>query len=286
MTDSSMYNFDELEQQLGALARSMSEDDWRREAPPADLFPAILADIRSGGATAAPTQAPAPEYNDPGQPQGYGAQALPPQQPQVAHPQWAGEPQPHHGRPPEPPRPEAVPTTPPPANHQADVAHLGDYRDRSQTVPQTKSSRSGWLLAAAAAVAVLAVGGAALSGVFSSDGTPGETVASTTIVNDELPVTFDQNGTVVLRNDNGDLVLDVDVPSLPDSGEAFYEVWMIDTNVEGMISLGVLTADGVIDVPDSVDPAAFPVVDISVEPLDGDPTHSGQSILRGVLDVQ
>lgn len=29
---------------------------------------------------------------------------------------------------------------------------------------------------------------------------------------------------------------------------------------------------------------AFPIVDISAEPLDGVPTHSGDSVTRGVLD--
>lgn len=166
------------------------------------------------------------------------------------------------------------------AEQGSGVASLDDRRQ------EKASRRSGpsWLLAAAA-IAVLAVGGGLLATQFSSNEPSGVTVASATIVNDELPVAFDQSGSAVLVNEDGDLVLDIDVPSLPDSGDAFYEVWMIDTNVEGMISLGVLSADGRIDVPDTINPGDFPVVDVSVEPLDGDPTHSGQSILRGVLDV-
>jgi len=31
--------------------------------------------------------------------------------------------------------------------------------------------------------------------------------------------------------------------------------------------------------------ADYPLVDISIEPYDGNPTHSGDSIVRGQLDV-
>ena len=34
-----------------------------------------------------------------------------------------------------------------------------------------------------------------------------------------------------------------------------------------------------------LDLTEFPLLDISVEPLDGDPTHSGVSVARGDLDA-
>jgi len=58
---------------------------------------------------------------------------------------------------------------------------------------------------------------------------------------------------------------------------------MIDTDVTRLVSLGPVRADGTYDLPPGLDPAQFPVVDVSVEPLDGDPTHSGDSVLRGEL---
>lgn len=248
MTDSSMYNYDELEQRLGALARTMTEEDRRLEQPPADLFSSIVAELRNDAEAE-----PQPGYHSVVQHSGV---------------QHSGVQNSTNA--------DRVPSE---NNHQ--VTNIAEHR---QARADEGSSR-GWLLAAAAAVALLLIGGAVLSsGLLSSDSS-GDVVASANIVNDELPVTFNQAGTAVLRSNNGDLVLDIDVPDLPDSGQAFYEVWMIDTNVEGMISLGVLSADGQIDVPDSIDPADFPVVDVSVEPLDGDPTHSGQSILRGVLEL-
>lgn len=137
------------------------------------------------------------------------------------------------------------------------------------------------LASAAAIVAVVAIGGALLASGGSDDA---EVVASVAIVNDDLPVAHDGGGVASLVDDDGQLVLELDVDALPEV-DGFYEVWLIDTNVEGMISLGSADGDGRLSIPAAIDPADFPVVDISVEPVDGDPTHSGQSILRGILQL-
>jgi hypothetical protein len=77
------------------------------------------------------------------------------------------------------------------------------------------------------------------------------------------------------------VALDADV-----AGDVVREVWLLTPEVDGLISLGYLTgASGEFIVPDSVDLDRFSVVDISAEPLDGDPTHSGDSIVRGALEV-
>lgn len=81
---------------------------------------------------------------------------------------------------------------------------------------------------------------------------------------------------------DGRLQLEVSVEGL-EAGDGFLEVWVIDTEVSRLISLGPLRGDGVHELPAGLDPAAFPVVDVSVEPFDGDPTHSGDSVLRGQL---
>lgn len=70
------------------------------------------------------------------------------------------------------------------------------------------------------------------------------------------------------------------------SDDVVREVWLLTENVDGLISLGWLTgSQGEFVVPASVDLTQYSVVDISAEPLDGDPTHSGDSIVRGALDV-
>ncbi|HEX5366505.1 MAG TPA: anti-sigma factor [Acidimicrobiales bacterium] len=60
-------------------------------------------------------------------------------------------------------------------------------------------------------------------------------------------------------------------------------MWLIDEDVRGMVSLGPSRPDGRYAVPSGVDAGRFPVVDVSLEPPDGDPTHSGTSVLRGTL---
>ena len=62
------------------------------------------------------------------------------------------------------------------------------------------------------------------------------------------------------------------------------EVWLIKADASGLISIGLLDGDtGHFSIPDGVDLAQFPLVDVSVEPDDGNPAHSGDSIVRGEL---
>jgi anti-sigma-K factor RskA len=76
--------------------------------------------------------------------------------------------------------------------------------------------------------------------------------------------------------------VDLDAPAL--DGE-YYEVWLIDPDVVGMVPLGVVRPGSqTVELPADLDIGDFPIVDVSVEPLDGDPTHSGVSVARGVLE--
>jgi anti-sigma-K factor RskA len=132
------------------------------------------------------------------------------------------------------------------------------------------------LLAAAAAAVVALVAGWTLV-----DGEDGDNVVAS--------VTLEQlgasgSGAAELVDDDGHLQLRLDTADL-DAGDGFLEVWMIDPDVEQLVSLGPVRADGEYDLPPGLDPEAFPIVDVSVEPIDGDPTHSGNSVLRGQLDI-
>jgi hypothetical protein len=67
--------------------------------------------------------------------------------------------------------------------------------------------------------------------------------------------------------------------------DGFHEVWLINVDGERMVALGVL-ADGdagEFQVPRGLLDEGYLIVDISVEPEDGDPTHSGVSLARGEL---
>lgn len=154
------------------------------------------------------------------------------------------------------------------------------------TLPRRRSA--GWLLAAAAGVTGLAVGatlGATVIADRTADGEPPATVVARAEL-EPLPDWADASGTATLvRTADGRLAVTVDVAGdEPTPGEAFREVWLIDTDVEGMVSLGVLDGEsGTFVLPAGVDVADFPIVDVSLEPIDGQPTHSGNSIVRGIL---
>jgi anti-sigma-K factor RskA len=74
------------------------------------------------------------------------------------------------------------------------------------------------------------------------------------------------------------------VSGLPRVGAGgFYEVWMM-RDATHLVALGSFRvgADGRahVDLPVTVSPRRFPVLDISREAADGDPAHSGHSVLR------
>jgi hypothetical protein len=67
--------------------------------------------------------------------------------------------------------------------------------------------------------------------------------------------------------------------------EGFHEVWLINVDGKRMVALGVLADgdSGEFQVPRGLLDEGYSIVDISVEPEDGDPTHSGVSLARGEL---
>ena len=74
-------------------------------------------------------------------------------------------------------------------------------------------------------------------------------------------------------------------PARRSSTTRYYEVWLLEPDVSGLVPLGTTQAGTtVFEIPAGLDLDQFPVVDVSVEPLDGDPAHSGDSVVRGVLE--
>ncbi|QGG95950.1 anti-sigma factor [Actinomarinicola tropica] len=143
-------------------------------------------------------------------------------------------------------------------------------------VPLRPARRQPLFLAAAAALVLLA-GVAAVA--LMSDREPEQTVLASSEL-DLLP--GDAEGRAELVEVDGRLRLKVDLEGV-DADDGFLEVWVIDPDVTQLISLGPVRDDGTYDLPATIDPEAFPIVDVSIEPLDGDPTHSGNSVLRGQL---
>ena len=171
------------------------------------------------------------------------------------------------------PRPDAVPAP-------AAVAEAGAPPAQDADVLPFRSRRRPLLLVAAALVAGAVVGAGAVAVVQSGDdGEPVTAVALDPLADNEAS----GRAEVVVRDDGSRVVeVELDAPALDDE---YYEIWLIDRDVVGMVPLGVVApGTQTVELPAELDLAEFPLVDVSVEPLDGDPTHSGVSVARGELD--
>ncbi|BDV31898.1 anti-sigma factor [Microbacterium terricola] len=169
--------------------------------------------------------------------------------------------------------------SPPPQVWAGIAAELGlGAAEPETTRAPRRGVRTAWILAAAL-VAVAGIG----AGIWAVVVPPAPvTVASATL--DAFPDHPTAAGTAdVDRTADGTrrLVVTLDA-STPET--EYREVWLIRNDAQALISLGVLDGDeGSFPIPDGVDLAEYSLVDISVEPLDGDPAHSGDSIVRGEL---
>lgn len=92
-----------------------------------------------------------------------------------------------------------------------------------------------------------------------------------------------EGSALVERESDGQQIVRVtlDASETPDT---YREVWLITSDASALISLGVLDGtEGTFPIPSGVDLKDYVLVDISQEPIDGNPTHSGDSIVRGEL---
>lgn len=93
-------------------------------------------------------------------------------------------------------------------------------------------------------------------------------------------VTQGVDGTVVATAAGKAVEVDLgDLPPPPDG--TFYELWFLDEAAGKLVSLGPVGEDGTYVAPLAITPETWPALDVSVEPADGDPAHSSDSILRG-----
>ena len=159
-------------------------------------------------------------------------------------------------------------------------------------VPITSRRRRvrGLMLSGAAALVAMVI---LVIGIVALRDDPGDVLATATLLYD--PENFDSLGLdtaaeVDLVAKEGKLTIHIVKSDLPSPGEsADLEVWLIrpddEGNVADLISVGLVDPanPGTLDIPPGHDPTVYHIVDISIEPRDGDPGHSGRSILRGPL---
>jgi anti-sigma-K factor RskA len=146
---------------------------------------------------------------------------------------------------------------------------------------------------AVAAAAVAAVVAGVL--IIAPDDADETVVSSAELAHD--PATFDPLGAdasatalLVRRGDQYEIRLtQADLPELDDDD---LELWLIEPDADGapldVAPVAVMEGSGPGSylVPPGLDPASHFVVDISIEPRDGDAAHSGRSILRGALEPE
>lgn len=140
--------------------------------------------------------------------------------------------------------------------------------------------RSMWVLAASL-VLILAVGAGVWAGV--SARLAPTVVAAASL--DAFPSHPRAEGVAEVDQDrDGRRTLTVTLEGAAES-DAYREVWLIRNDGARLISLGVLEGStGAFPIPEGVDLSEYDLVDISFEPVDGDPAHSGDSIVRGQLE--
>lgn len=150
---------------------------------------------------------------------------------------------------------------------------------RSRREPSRRRSFSAtWLVAAAAAGII--VGMVAAWSFWKAPTTP------TTIARTQLDTldTRQARGVAVLEGTGQGLDLRVDAASLNADG-GYLEVWLLNTDGKRMISVGMLREPGsdLFPVPQTAIREGYVIVDISREPFDDKPAHSGDSLARGRL---
>nr|WP_221203734.1 anti-sigma factor [Modestobacter versicolor] len=144
---------------------------------------------------------------------------------------------------------------------------------------QPRRPATRWLTVAAAVLVGGVLGGGAVALTRDDDGS----VVATTALD---PLAAENaSGRAEVREVDGvrSLQIDLDAPELTDG---YYEVWLLQPDAVRMVPVGVVRAgDTVLPLPSGLDLGEYPLVDVSVEPMDGDPTHSGISVARGELST-
>jgi len=162
------------------------------------------------------------------------------------------------------------------------VAASDETTDAGGEKPIAGRRRKWWPIVAAAAALGLVVGAGATVIINRND----VQVAASTALS-ALPGHTGHGTAELLRTPNDpELRVSVDGPQ-PADPPSYREVWLINSDGQRMYSLGVLPESGTGTYPlptllaNGLD--GFTIVDVSIEPYDGNPAHSRNSQVRGSL---
>ncbi|MEZ0163414.1 anti-sigma factor [Kineococcus sp. LSe6-4] len=183
------------------------------------------------------------------------------------------------------PAPEAVPASGPASGPTSGPVPAGHPRVR-------RPADRAWPAVAAAAVVGLLVGGGAgvLGTRLSSAGEPAAAARTVAVSSATLRPpggttegADGPGGSAEVAEEDGTVRLHLRVHGVVAPEDGYLEAWLLDAD-GGMVSLGTVAGDDTtVTVPTGLDLTRFAVVDVSREPLDGDPGHSSDSVLRGTL---
>lgn len=162
--------------------------------------------------------------------------------------------------------------------------------DRGAEVVDLASRRRRPVLwgAVAAGVALLAGVGGGVAWERAQSPLPSPAPTPVAVAEADLEALPDWTGStgraVVEELPDGEREIQVSLGGTDTSADGYREVWLIAEDLSGMVSLGMLEGDdGAFPVPEGLDLERYSLVDVSEELFDGDPTHSGDSIVRGGL---
>jgi Anti-sigma-K factor rskA len=173
--------------------------------------------------------------------------------------------------------PRPAPTRP------ADLPGPGRLGGRAAVPPQrgTDVPRFRRRLALTAAAAAVLGAGIALGAVTVAQRPEGAEVAATRLQ------AFDNSGAsgtaVVVENADHTLELKVTLQG-PRPADGYYEAWLANAGLDRMVAVGALHAGTTtLPLPAGLSVGNYPVVDVSVQQLNGNPAHSDHSVARGLL---
>lgn len=191
-------------------------------------------------------------------------------------------------------------TRPEPPSHEPDVPTASELRGSARSRAQRR-----WALLAGGVAAGVAGGLLAGSMIWGAPpesvtaqptgATPPSSTATRESVDQVLASTAlrpvaggEVDGRAELVQYAGTDRLELSVPTMqpPPSGQV-YEVWLLHKDGTRMISIGVMPDAGnaQFPIPAGLVAQGYDIVDVSREPLDNEPAHSGDSLLRGRLDA-
>lgn len=173
--------------------------------------------------------------------------------------------------------------SPPPAHVWDRIAHDVGLADPTPRQEKSGLQRRSRLLAAAAGF-VLGVVGTGAAAYLLTDENPRPPRAVTVATADLQALTGRSDGRAMVVERDGERSLKLTIRQEAEPGADFRQVWLLDAERGRLVSLGVLAGSHAsFALPSDLDLRDYPTVDVSAEPYDGDPGHSGDSVARGDL---